>query len=84
MSGRAPYTRLLSLRESALIFNLFILLALEVDDAAYGEVQALPSPPPPGIFLSLVVLGIHPTFLRKKEEKEKKRRPLDKYAFNKQ
>lgn len=36
-----------------------------------GEVQALPSPPPPGIFLSLTVLGIHPTFLRKKREKEK-------------
>lgn len=32
------------------------------------EVQALPSPPPPGICLSLVVLGIHPMFLRKKEE----------------
>lgn len=41
-----------------------------------GEVQALPSPPPPGIFLSLVVLGIHPTFLRKKKEEKKKTQDL--------
>lgn len=57
-----------SLREFALIFNLFTLLALEADDAVCREVQALHSPPPLGIFLSLVVLGIHPMFLRKKED----------------
>ena len=67
-----------SLREFALLFNLFSLLALEADDAVCREVPALHSPPPPGIFLSLVVLGIHPMFLRKK------RGPQDKYAFNKQ
>lgn len=57
-----------SLRGFALLFNLFSLLALEADDAVCREVQTLHSPPPPGIFLSLVVLGIHPMFLRKKED----------------
>lgn len=53
------------------MFNLLGLLAQEANDAVQREVQALRSPPPPGIFLSLVVLGIHPTpFRKKKKEKE--------------
>lgn len=64
------------------MFNLLGLLAQEANDAVQREVQALRSPPPPGIFLSLVVLGIHPTPFRKK--KKRKRGPQDKYAFNKQ
>lgn len=60
-----------SLWEFALVFNLLGLLAQEANDAVQREVQALRSPPPPGIFLSLVVLGIHPTpFRKKKKEKE--------------
>lgn len=61
-----------SLWEFALVFNLLGLLAQEANDAVQREVQALHSPPPPGIFLSLVVLGIHPTPFRKKKKKKKR------------
>lgn len=61
-----------SLWEFALVFNLLGLLAQEANDAVQREVQALRSPPPPGIFLSLVVLGIHPTLFRKKKKEDLK------------
>lgn len=82
MSGQAPYIHLLSLRESALIFNLFILLALEVDDAAWRGAGTSLSPSSWNLPLTCGPWD-SPNVSQEKKRK-KKTGPLDKYVFNKQ